>query len=300
MFPSYADHILHFGIVGGSISGLSAAYWLRRAGHIVTIIEKHPIQVFQDQKYGGLRIPPNITRLFKKIDGMEDTFQKKGSLNEGTLFYQEETGEVVGRTLFEEELMADLGSKYYRVPYSDLWNHLYEFCKACDVRFKFDFQVARATFGNPGKEVPKITSTAGEEFHCDVIIGADGHNSTIREMILPDLLHDEDSSDSDELDESSKAAHFPNIEEWVTFSIPLDKVKNDSDLNFLTQHYFGVMWMGDGVAHFSGIEGNDQYVINVFYPFRRFGSDDMDWDSTEPIPVSAEEIEGTECVPLCV
>jgi len=113
------------------------------------------------------------------------------------IFHTEETDEAVGRTLFEEELMADLGSKFYRVPvcalhysshscklncwntkYSDLWNHLYEFCKACDVRFKFDFQVARATFGNPGKEIPRITSTAGEQFYCDIVC-----------LLLPWIIH---------------------------------------------------------------------------------------------------------------
>jgi len=100
MFPSRAEHILHFGVVGGSIGGLSAAYWLRQAGHIVTVLEKHSMEVFQvsfnlkilfvnflkswqNQKFSGLRIPPNITRLFRKIDGMEKMFEERASPNIG-------------------------------------------------------------------------------------------------------------------------------------------------------------------------------------------------------------------------
>jgi len=79
----------------------------------------------------------------------------------------------------------------------------------------------------------------------------------IRELVLSDLLRDEDS-ESEGSDEAQRETEFPDIKEWVMyawihppsihislkntmlscrFSIPLDRVEGDRDLEFLAKNY---------------------------------------------------------------
>ncbi|THU78092.1 FAD/NAD(P)-binding domain-containing protein [Dendrothele bispora CBS 962.96] len=298
MFATQTQVVLDFCVVGGSIGGLCAAYWLRQAGHKVAVLERHEIDVFQNRKFCGVRIPPNITRLFKDIPGMEEMFEDKGSLNLGTLFYQGETSELVGRMLFEEEMMADLGSKFYRVSYSDIWNHLYKTCRSYDINFKFNCRVESITLkaSNEPNHSPRLRCSTGEEVICDMIIAADGHNSTVRKYFLNDLLSIQDSDSDIERDEVS---HFPELSQWATcrLSIPIEEMKKDPELRFFAKNNLWIVWMGNGVVHNGGQDGSDQYSISTMYNKRPSSDEDKDWDIVTPTPLSTKEIEETVCEP---
>ena len=86
---------LRFIVVGGSVAGLSAAYALQTAGHQVLLLEqtngKFNVSMglisldlafntqASHQSEGGLRSPPNMTKLLKRWPGMASLLDRMGT-----------------------------------------------------------------------------------------------------------------------------------------------------------------------------------------------------------------------------
>ncbi|KAK7458736.1 hypothetical protein VKT23_009736 [Stygiomarasmius scandens] len=294
-FATQAKHTLVFTVIGGSIGGLTSAYWLKRAGHDVIVVEKYSEETLKDHKFSGLRSPPNLSRLLSLLPGMEKVLEDKASLNLGAVFHQADTSEPIGQVIWKEEMVADLGSKYYRIPYSDMWNHLYGLCIRENVRFKFNIEVQNITLSK--SRLPTVIAVSGEQISCDIVIGADGHNSVTRNCILADVTGNDQGDEDSDRDTSSESSKFPELSEWSScrLSIPIREMQKDPDLLPLTQNSLWYLWMGDGIFHTGGREGQDQYAVAVFYPFSNFGKKDGEWTMQETSSMTSGEIRETGC-----
>ncbi|KAJ3874027.1 hypothetical protein F5051DRAFT_336560 [Lentinula edodes] len=75
--PSDSTNALKFVITGAGIAGLTCAYFVKRAGHHVVVLEKSSRR--EQLRDGGVRIPPNMMRLLQELPGMEETLNAKAT-----------------------------------------------------------------------------------------------------------------------------------------------------------------------------------------------------------------------------
>ncbi|THU89210.1 FAD/NAD(P)-binding domain-containing protein [Dendrothele bispora CBS 962.96] len=274
LFPVSAGVTLDFLIIGGSIAGLTSAYCLQDAGHNVTVVEKNGKDSFMSQRYSGLRVPPNMTHLLNRVPGVKHLLAQKSSSNPGYLLYQEESFELVGKMIYEESITSDLGQFSFRLGYSDLWNHLYELCISRNINCKFDFEVDKVVLDADGGK-PTVYSTTGEAVFGDILVGADGHNSTIREFLLSE------NSGDDCNDEDSWHPNSTEPEIWTTrrLSIPVNSMKHDPDLRILIQNDWTTLLMGDGLFAMGGQEGIGQYGVTISYLQAPADAHECPWNS---------------------
>ncbi|KAK7436035.1 hypothetical protein VKT23_019337 [Stygiomarasmius scandens] len=162
----------------------------------------------------------------------------------------------MAKMTYREEILSDLGAVYYRMSYLDLWVYLYKLCTSCGIQCKFNLEVAEINISTLDSGGVTITSTTGECINGDIVIGADGHNSIVCKTIL---------SNQPVVDYEEEAGQI----EWAA-------------------------WMGYGQLHNAGKEGNEQYGLNIYYPFKQYDITDMDWDIQRP-GLSADELQMTQC-----
>ncbi|KAK7446714.1 hypothetical protein VKT23_014409 [Stygiomarasmius scandens] len=284
MYQTKTKHILNFIVIGGSIGGLSTAYCIRQAGHNITLLEKHDISVFQSQKDSGLRIPPNMTRLLNEFPGAKEMLEEKATISPGHFLVE---GSVrMAKMTYKEEVISDLGALYYRVPYLDLWNYLYGLCISCNVQCKFNSEVADIIISAPDLLGVRTVLTTGENINGDIIIGADGHNSIVRDFIITDEAVEGPEDEPEQTD-------LLEVPQLIRLSIPLKEMEKDPELQSLTENNWWTVWMGYGQFHNAGKEGNEQYGLNIYYPFKQYEVVDMDWNIRKPC-LGLDELEATE------
>jgi len=154
-------------VVGGSLGGLTAALVLRDAGCEVTVYERskrpldgrgvgivaHPatVRYLAEQPPGEINDPTNPVRFMRYLD------------REGNIAYEEET-----QFRF---------TSYYSL-YSELLRLLGE------ERYHLDGEVVRF---EPEGEVVNIELASGATDSCDLLVCADGIQSTARQKLLPEL-----------------------------------------------------------------------------------------------------------------
>ncbi|KIK58933.1 hypothetical protein GYMLUDRAFT_60441 [Collybiopsis luxurians FD-317 M1] len=303
---------MRFVIIGAGISGLACAYFLKRGGHDVVVVEK------SEEKgrcwNGGLRVPPNMTRLLQELPGSTELLEGKGTPCTGFLksfSFQETTysrdladnhaSQITGKMEFHE-VIDDLGGQFYMIPHRDLHNYLLSLCTDEGVTVKYSFEVKDIiTIRDKGATVISenndhlTTDMIGKmdlvfmELTLTQVVGADGKNSIARSILLAEEFEEteHDSEESSFIASEQNIQQIPDLNEFTgaTISLPIDLMKTDPELLSLLEdnHY-----------------GPNLYTIDLTYG-KPAGPDNIDenWQSESPVKSILNHLVGYEPRYIC-
>ncbi|KIJ65706.1 hypothetical protein HYDPIDRAFT_110856 [Hydnomerulius pinastri MD-312] len=245
LFSTKAPLKLDIIVVGGGISGLAAAFRLTQAGHKVHVIEKSR----PEQKACGVRVPPNLTKILGEW-GLGEQLAQRGSLTTGSQCYSMETGELVGHLLWQEEVIQEIGAEYLLMHYQDLYAILYSAALSAGVQISYNTAIANVS-ANP----PRVELATGEDLYADLIVGADGSHSIVREAI-------EGEENVGQPDDQSFSVYVATISR--------EQLQEDPELNAFTTVELGgpqyPIWMGTSChAVAFPVRDGSEYTIHVYW-----------------------------------
>jgi salicylate hydroxylase len=166
-------------VVGAGIGGLTAALTLRRAGIDAQVFE----QATELREVGaGIQISPNGTRILHRL-GLAETLRKVAVRPVAVEVHRWDDGRVLTRQLLADVCERNFGAPYYHLHRADLLDVLAE-------------ALPKRTLHLDHRCVGLIADKVELKFHngltadADVVVGADGIHSTVRELILgPESPH---------------------------------------------------------------------------------------------------------------
>lgn len=162
-------------IVGGSLSGLFAALAIRDLGHTIHVLERYEKEELIDQG-AGLRIGPDVYRFLAQ--------------------YVPESELDASMVVFDGLRIIDRGGKLAHEVSIEVkvtsWGSLYRMCltelqRPSGNDFVFDNGCTVSRIDNSGDRVVVGYAKQGVDHHlsADLVIGADGPSSGVRECLLP-------------------------------------------------------------------------------------------------------------------
>lgn len=227
-------------IVGAGIGGLATAYLLGKAGHKVTLLEGSS----QLSEVGaGFQLSPNVTRLFERW-GVGGKLRELGVVPETLSLRRYEDGEMIGWRQWGAVFEKDYGAPHYGLHRADVH------------RILVDLSAPYATVRLSSRVVdidpsaPSVTLASGEVVKADLIIGADGLHSRVRDTVV-----------------GHKDNPVPTGDAAYRATIPTDVILADPDLKFLVEEQATSVWMGPG-RHLVGycIRGKELYNLVMLHP----------------------------------
>ncbi|KAE9408045.1 FAD/NAD(P)-binding domain-containing protein [Gymnopus androsaceus JB14] len=275
-------------VTGGGIAGLTCAYLLKKGGHCVTVLEKHSRYEQLANQDGGVRIPPNMTRLLQELPGAKKLLKERAMKCVGVFFYQcnakaTTQQSFVGKMDFAEEIMSRS-----RIPSSSISSTL---CINAGVEIRHEFEVIEiiSTKDDPNSYGLTVVGTCGQRITGDIVVGADGKNSVTRKV----LLAEEKEEEEDSLDMNDSI--LPPMKEitGVTMSIPVSLMQRDPELaSFLKEENYGWLFMGNGTSIALSQHGPDLYLIDLTYgmPPREDDQDDEWLSGGTPVEKVLERV----------
>ncbi|WP_104056338.1 MULTISPECIES: FAD-dependent monooxygenase [unclassified Arthrobacter] len=203
-------------IIGGGIGGLSTALAMGRAGRRVHLVEQ--AEVFSEIG-AGLQLGPNATRSMDRLGILEDVLDIAVRPRAGIVM-DAVSGEKLTSIDFGDAFTAHYGYPYVVAHRHDLLEILVAACQdtprvtlennRCVVQVTDSHGVATATFDN------------GDSYTADVLVGADGIRSRVRQ------LHD----DSEPLFTGHVAYRG---------TLPIDQITSNVETDDI------ILWMGPGM-----------------------------------------------------
>lgn len=168
------DRIL---IAGAGIGGLAAALALAAGGARVTVFEAHDAL---GETGAGLQLSANAVKALRML-GLEDAVATMASRPEAVELRLPGSGRLVSRVELGARHERQFGAPYLHVHRADLHGIL---ARAADahpgVQVMTGARVARVTHG---KNVVGVELDGGAETSGDILIGADGIHSVVREGV---------------------------------------------------------------------------------------------------------------------
>lgn len=219
--------MLKVAVVGAGLGGLAVALGLREKGHRVTIFEQAPEL---GEVGAGIQMAPNASRILLEW-GLGDELRRLAVRAEQTVRLRWENGAVLGSSPLGDSVEERYGAPYWHVHRADLHAILLAAVTSPD----------RA--GEPGEVVldARVDRVVDEEgagvrleldhrpsFEADVVLGADGIHSTIRDELG--------------LVESSR---FSGDMAWRAV-IPSKQLRGNSRLEWILDTPAVNIWLGPG------------------------------------------------------
>lgn len=162
-------------VVGAGIGGLTCAIALAQRGVGVTVLEQAPAL---GEVGAGITITPNADRVFTNL-GMTQALATHAVIPERQLTQHWETGDVLRDVERGASTAAQYGAGYYHIHRADLHSVLVDtFEAAAPGCLKLSCSVENV---DPSGTV---TTADGAAFDADVIIGADGVKSRVRDILF--------------------------------------------------------------------------------------------------------------------
>ncbi|OIJ88371.1 FAD-dependent oxidoreductase [Streptomyces colonosanans] len=214
-------------IVGGGLGGMTAALSLRQRGLKVTVLEQAP----QFGEIGaGIQTAPNASRILLGL-GLRKQLEAIRTEPQDQVRRRWKDGSIVGLTE-----LGDFCKKRYNAPYwhyhrADLHQVLTDACidpagPGPVVELRTACRVVELDRSDPRR--PIAVTEDGRRFAADVVIGADGIRSRVRDLMgLPDTL------------EFSGEMAFRAL-------IPGDLIAADPATRFLMDRFQSTIWYGPG------------------------------------------------------
>ncbi|SEQ79863.1 FAD-dependent monooxygenase [Thalassovita taeanensis] len=164
-------------IAGGGIGGLAAAAGLLQAGHDVEVFEQAPELT---EVGAGIQVSANATRVLYNL-GLKKALDDVSVLPQRTEFRLHDTGEVISEIPLGPDHEAKFGAPYYHVYRPDILRMLRERVEA----LKPGCIRLNATVEGYEEQADRVVMTlkGGETVAGDLLIGADGIKSAIREQM---------------------------------------------------------------------------------------------------------------------
>ena len=165
-------------IAGGGIGGLSAALSLAKFGHNVTVLEQ--ASAFEEVG-AGLQISPNGMKVLREL-GLSEAVRSAGFEPEQIELRFGESGQTIFNIPLKVRAIKRWGAPFVQIHRADLLHVLAEAAEAHpNIRVVFQSRVERF------EEMPesvRVMTSSNRILEGDLLIGADGIHSTIREQMF--------------------------------------------------------------------------------------------------------------------
>jgi salicylate hydroxylase len=161
-------------IVGAGIGGLVTALTLRRAGHQVEVFE----QATALREIAGIQIGPSASRILERL-GLANLMRRYGVRPLAVQIRRWDDGRILTRQLLGDECERMFGAPYYHFHRAELLDLLTAKLPADVVRLNH-----RCVGIKQNSDRVEVEFHNGAEADADLVIGADGIHSTVRQLIL--------------------------------------------------------------------------------------------------------------------
>ena len=172
---------LHVLIIGAGMGGLTAALALQKNGFKVKVYEQAPEL---NEIGAGLTISPNATRALEYV-GLGPFMAEHGDTPSTGALIHYKTGETLTHTQSGGSFKERFGAEYYQIHRADLHNALAAAVRANDS----DAIILGLVFRKMTQNDSSVTAsfTNGGTARGDILIGADGARSAVRESIIDEV-----------------------------------------------------------------------------------------------------------------
>jgi salicylate hydroxylase len=165
---------LRVGIIGGGIGGVALAGTLRQLGVETRLFERAPAF---GEVGAGIQMTPNAVKVLRAL-GLQRSLYEVGFLPHNIVGRNWRTGTQKFCTPLREECPRLFGAEFFHVHRADLHSLLLSLVHPDDVSLASQCMSVTQTKSSAVAEFAN-----GLQFEADVIVGADGIQSTVREAI---------------------------------------------------------------------------------------------------------------------